>query len=491
MPIQQFNETEAAEIIGFLRGRDPQLEALFTQDLSQADALRKYALALWSQGNAQAAAKILHVAASLAPQDAAIWQDFAGALFADKQFAEACEAAEVAIAQNYNPAANCLLLAMSASQIGQDKEAEAAYLKVLSLEPERLEASFGLGLIYAKQRNYRAATGYLKTTIDGGFASKEIYITLGQCHFLQGEFEPSYEAYSKSHAMDPNQPPVIEKLAVLDLIRDAIANPAETSAAKISVPYHDIAAATRTAFHLLSGYGHHAAAKRLGTALLHLSPDDKTQAYLNAALGGEALSRAPDDYLVAFFDGFAATFDYQLVEVLGYRTPFEIAERLAATGRSFGRILDLGCGTGLAGPLLKTPENHLTGVDLSPKMLAQAQTKASYDTLVEAEAVRFLESTTVPFDLVFVADTLIYIGDLEPLFAAMPAALAAGGLFALSIETCDSDYKLLPSGRFAHGEAYIERLAAAHFTVLEKARTTIRLEANVRVAGALYLLQRR
>jgi len=487
MPIQHLNETEADEIFSFLRQRHPQLDSLVAQGQTKADALRNFALSLWTQGNAQAAAKILNLAVSFAPEDAAIWQDFAGALLADHQFAEACEAVEVVLAQNHNPAANCLLLAMSASQIGRDCEAEAAYLKVLALEPDRLEASFGLGLIYARQRNYRVAVGYLAKVIEGGFTSKEIYITLGQCHYLQGEFEAAYEAFSKSHALDPDQPPVIEKLAILEFVLDAIRG-LVGERRKVSL---DLAGAARTAFHLLSGYGHYEAAKRLGTELLRLVPDDKTQAYLNAALDGEPLSRAPDDYLVAFFDGFADTFERQLVEVLGYRTPEEIAGRVAATGRSFGRVLDIGCGTGLAGPFLKTPQNTLTGVDLAPKMLAQAAAKQSYDTLVEAEAVRFLESATEPFDLVFMADTLIYIGALEPLFAALPSALAPDGVFAFSIETCDGDYKLLPSGRFAHGEAYIERLAAAHFTLIDKVPTTIRLEANVRVDGAIVLLRKR
>jgi len=497
MPIQHFNETEAAEICGFLRRRDPHLEILFGQRLSRAEALRKYALALWTEGNPQAAAKILNLAASLAPQDMDIWQDFAGALFADRQFADACEAVEVVLDKNHNPAANYLLLAMSTSQLGQDEEAEAAYLKVLALEPGKPEASFGLGLIYAKSRRYNEAAGHLSTAVKSGFASKEIYIALGQCFYLQGEFEAAHDAFSKSHALDPDQPPVIEKLAVLELILDAIKGEADpANIRKISPTFTDLAGATRTAFHLLSGYGYYDAAKRLGTLRLRLAPDDKTQTYLNAALEGEALARAPDDYLVAFFDGFADTFERQLVEVLGYRTPQEIAARLAATKRAFRRIADLGCGTGLAGPLLKTPDNHLTGVDLSPKMLAQAAAKQSYDAqsydvLVEAEAVQFLAATQEPFNLVIAADTLIYIGDLEPLFAALPAALAPEGIFAFSIETCDGDYKLLPSGRFAHGEAYIERLAAPHFTLLEKTPTTIRLEANVRVDGAIILLQRK
>ena len=41
---------------------------------------------------------------------------------------------------------------------------------------------------------------------------------------------------------------------------------------------------------------------------------DPIQRYLFDAVVGEKLDRAPRDYLVAYFDRFAETFDKQLVE---------------------------------------------------------------------------------------------------------------------------------------------------------------------------------
>ena len=56
----------------------------------------------------------------------------------------------------------------------------------------------------------------------------------------------------------------------------------------------------------------------------------------------------------------------------------------------FGSVLDLGCGTGLAGAAFRPFCDWLVGVDLSPAMLAQARDKGLYDRLVEGEVMRFL-----------------------------------------------------------------------------------------------------
>ncbi len=125
-------------------------------------------------------------------------------------------------------------------------------------------------------------------------------------------------------------------------------------------------------------------------------------------------------------------------------------------------------------------------------MLDKARLLGCYETLVEAEVVGFLTSTTQRYDLVVAADMLIYFGDLSAVFEGVARVLESRGLFALSLETSDDKtIDHLSSGRFAHSLAYVDRLAAATgFTVLEMRRTLIRLEANVGAPGALMLLAR-
>jgi SAM-dependent methyltransferase len=172
--------------------------------------------------------------------------------------------------------------------------------------------------------------------------------------------------------------------------------------------------------------------------------------------------------------------------VLGYRVPEDLHALLMKTGRHFTNILDLGCGTGLASPLLRQIGTRLTGIDLSPRMLEKAAERQLYDCLIESEVGAFLAQTNETFDLVIAADLLVYFGDLAPLLQGIAAVLEPGGLFALNVETTTrADFVGLPSGRFAHAAGYIEALSRADFVLVEKQETTIRLEANQPVAASL------
>ena len=51
--------------------------------------------------------------------------------------------------------------------------------------------------------------------------------------------------------------------------------------------------------------------------------------------------------------------------------------------------------------------------------------------------------------------------------------------------------RLLPSGRFAHGPAYIEALAAGAFILVETVAAVLRLEGRRPIDGRLVLLRRR
>ena len=85
------------------------------------------------------------------------------------------------------------------------------------------------------------------------------------------------------------------------------------------------------------------------------------------------------------------------LESLSYRAPELVAAALADAGLAAdGRfeILDIGCGTGLCGPLLRPYASRLVGVDLSAGMLAHARQKEVYTELVQCELTEFLRGTT-------------------------------------------------------------------------------------------------
>jgi predicted TPR repeat methyltransferase len=210
--------------------------------------------------------------------------------------------------------------------------------------------------------------------------------------------------------------------------------------------------------------------------------------YLAAVSTGRGPATAPRPYVQALFDGYAGQFDAHLVDVLHYRAPQQLVQQLNALGGGpYRSALDLGCGTGLCGPLVKPLATRLTGVDLSQGMLDQAAALGVYERLVAADLVEHLRTTEESHDLVLAADVFIYVGDLAPVFAALETVVAPGGVFCFSAERARdgvADFELCPSLRYAHSEAYLRRLAAAHgFEVASLHEAPIREDQRETIAG--------
>src|SRR5262249_51635699 len=153
-----------------------------------------------------------------------------------------------------------------------------------------------------------------------------------------------------------------------------------------------------------------------------------------AMSGQNAPHRASDDYVRKLFDDSAETFESNL-EQLDYRAPQAVAQALTvrADGK-FPTVLDGGCGTGLCGPLIRALCWHLVGVDLSEKMIEQAQARECYDELIASELTAFLHWRVRAFDAVVSADTLVYFGALDELFAAASDSLRERGLLIFTLE---------------------------------------------------------
>lgn len=227
---------------------------------------------------------------------------------------------------------------------------------------------------------------------------------------------------------------------------------------------------------------------------LALGDAPELNAYFLAGLRGDAApARPPRDYVERLFDDYAPAFDRHLVDELGYCAP-EVLQRLVtgAARTGFGSALDLGCGTGLCGPLLRPLAARLSGVDLSAAMLDAARARGVYDVLHQADLVDHLLTTAERHDLVVAADVFIYVGDLAPVFDGVARVLRPGGLLAFSVEPAPADqaFVLQPSLRYAHGEQPIRALAARHgLAVLAHERGTLRADEVHPVQGGYWVLR--
>jgi predicted TPR repeat methyltransferase len=235
--------------------------------------------------------------------------------------------------------------------------------------------------------------------------------------------------------------------------------------------------------------------------VLALDPaNEEARFFTRAALGGQGPAALPKHYVSRLFDGYADTFDEHLVKKLDYRAPQEVHGAVMRHVGPAGRgpvppldILDGGCGTGLAGVLFRPVARRLAGVDLSEKMVAQAEKRGLYDELAVGDLAEYLRGATGGFDVAVAVDVLVYIGDLAEVFAGAARALRPGGLFSFSVETREEveTFLLLSSHRYAHGVRYVRELAGAHgFSELELTEVILRSEGGAPVWGHVVVLQR-
>jgi predicted TPR repeat methyltransferase len=198
-------------------------------------------------------------------------------------------------------------------------------------------------------------------------------------------------------------------------------------------------------------------------------------------------------YVAALFDEYAPRFDAHLTGALTYRAPEFLAEALEAVapGRTYPAALDLGCGTGLMARALAGCYGKMTGIDLSPAMLREAEKTRLYTRLEAAEILAFLAGEGAQYNLILAADVFCYIADFAPILTAMHARLHPNGLAAFTVQIHAGEGVVLGQDqRFHHAPRFVERLAQeAGFTLRLTRAITPRMDAGQPVAGALFILE--
>lgn len=231
--------------------------------------------------------------------------------------------------------------------------------------------------------------------------------------------------------------------------------------------------------------------------VLTIDPDNfQAKLHLAAVSGDDAPAKPDGEYIQRLFDELADNFDDSMSKI-GYDAPQQLAA-LAETVLPADRagtlsLLDLGCGTGLAGVKFKKFAGSLKGVDISPRMLERARQRGIYNDLEEREILDSLVRHQNDTDVVVSADTFPYIGDLESPFLAVASALRPGGLFLFSVETHDDDddYHLNATARYSHSESYIHTLSKRRgFEMLACNCSTYRKEAGSPVDSLIVALRK-
>ena len=216
-------------------------------------------------------------------------------------------------------------------------------------------------------------------------------------------------------------------------------------------------------------------------------------------LGAGPLAKMPPTYVTALFDQYAPKFETALVETLGYRGPAVLFKAVlaacAATERAmqFRCVIDLGCGTGLAGAAFAGNAKEMIGIDLSPRMIERARASGHYAELEVAEIVDGLRRRPDgSADLILAADVLIYLHDLAPVLAEVTRVLMPGGLLAFTAESHDGTGVILGEGlRYAYSESYVRTsIAASRLALNSLDHISTRNEGHFPVPGMVVVATR-
>ena len=457
-----------------------------------ADEFFHRALDLHRQGEADSAAALYQQAISLcpehvdacfylallhramgAPEEAALWFGRAHALLPK----------EAAIA--YELGTTCYSL-------GQHQMAIEHFQKVLSLGDTHWQAAYNLGTAHLARGNTSEAIKAYHRAAQQNPQDADIHFNLGLACKRAGRLEEAMQSYLCAMEIAPDDAEVHYNLALVykELgCRDEAVTSLEIAVALC--PEYGAAHGNLGVLYLDQDKVDEAIA--CYRRLIELDHNAASARHILAALTGETTAVAPSSYIAELFDSFSAHFEERLLVDLEYRTPWELKSLLLAAPDGparFERLLDLGCGTGLVGQVFQEISVCRVGVDLSPKMVEAAAAKKVYDELVVAEIVTFLEQNQEPFDLIVAADVLIYVGELDRIFATLARGLARNGRILFSTEQmAGQGYQLRQSGRYAHAFSYILAMAARHgFRVLSTQSANIRKEKGRWIAGDLYLL---
>jgi predicted TPR repeat methyltransferase len=225
---------------------------------------------------------------------------------------------------------------------------------------------------------------------------------------------------------------------------------------------------------------------------IKIKPDYAKVKHLVASLTGETTKAAPREYVEELFDHYAAKFEHSLIENLQYQTPKIITEMIINRHprKTLGSVLDLGCGTGLAGLELRRFCENLDGIDLSEAMLRQARAKDVYDKLIHGDIAEHLAEADLDFDYFISTDVFIYVGELSDVFRLIKSRNRRRAKLVFSTEHAEGkDFYLEKSGRYSHSKNYIEGLCIKygyHLSHFEK--TKLRKDKGEFLTGGLYLL---
>ena len=408
------------------------------------------------------------------------------------QIEPAIESYEKAIEIRPQWAVGFVMLGQIHSAQGNPDQAIENLKKAIAIEPECAEIHLNMGTALNAIGDYEKATKSYKKAIKINPLNSNSYYNMAMALREQGDLDGAIESYKRAIHIDPNCADTYNNIG--NIYNDAgdldCATEHYQTAIKLDPVY---VAAHHNLGVSLESQGKTDAAVKSFKEVLRLDPDNVGAKHMLSALTGQRTASVPDVYVEGLFDRYAVRFDQSLVEQLKYNVPKLIAELLLKyqSVAPLGSIMDLGCGTGLAGVELKDFCQEIEGIDLSKKMLAKAKQKNVYSKLNHTGIIEYLADAPLDFDLFLSTDVFVYVGELSEVFRLIKSRNKRHGRLAFSTEhTEKADFFLEASGRYSHSKSYIDSLCDKFdYQLLDFSTIDLRKSGSGFITGGLYLLE--
>lgn len=367
--------------------------------------------------------------------------------------------------------------------------------QTLALTPNNGNALHDLGVIFLRQEDFKQAISKLSAAVDNDCTDPFAHYHLALAYLSNNDYKNALQHFLRQTQVNKDYSSYYNAAVILmhqERHQDALM-------------YFTIALKQRPetlALHINLG-SLYLKLQKLPEAIKHyqkafeLDPDNKEIAHILMAIEQKQTpDAAPAEYLQHLFDQYAVYFDEHLTKHLDYQVPNALRDAIVietvADTQSHWRCLDLGCGTGLMGQLIKPYCDTLIGIDISEHMLAEAKKKAVYDELKHQDISHFLKQDQAPYDIIIAADVFTYIGNLKTIFELCHERLKQQAWFAFTVERSTSPgFKLQTNIRYAHHKDYITDLAThTGFTIKRCDNLVLRKQHKQNVEGYLFILQR-
>ncbi len=373
-------------------------------------------------------------------------------------------------------------------------EAEAAFAGALEAAPGRPSVMINLGVTRVHLGRYADATALLESGVQAEPQSSDGWGALAHARFELTQWPAALEAFENAFKLGSDSPLMRLQFAKtffrLGQYRAAAAAYQNALAAdsQSAEAWYQLGDVQRE----LGDYPQ--AVNSYRQALAHGADPSLVNFVLSSLNDQPTMLSPPRAYVQGLFDQYADDFEHHLVEQLGYQGHRVLVEQLPASDAvRFERVLDLGCGTGLCGALIRARSDQLVGIDLSPAMIEKSRARGIYDQLVATDLHEFLRADQTHWDLVLAADVFIYVGELEALFGLLEQRIRPGGWLAFTAESAPQGegVQLAPSLRYAHAFDYLYELARRHgFGVESVQDATIRVQQGEALTGRYWYLRK-